>query len=235
DKTDLLLRELIKRYHTLNISRQLLQRSLSSISGFMREEFPRYRIESRGGVHNFAHRSNKDGSGDFRLASVASRDGVSFEPLSDWRILDDNLMLGDRTEVSLSLLSSERQEIIAPYLARLICTHRALGSRMFHFLLMPDNIPTTLSYYRNGKRELFDMQAYSNLLLILNTWWNGRDISYTMTDVKMVNGFIEFSCSLSATDPASGKQDYAEIRYHLNSENMIDLVMLVLHEDVKKD
>jgi hypothetical protein len=119
---------------------------------------------------------------------------------------------------------------VAGYFPQLLYLHRSLGTKLFNFLLIPDEVPTTLLIH-NGKRQRLDFASYNDLLLRLHSYWKKREIYFSLQDIRQINGFIEFKGVLAAV--GTDKYEWAEIRFHLNKEYKIDMVMMSLYVDKK--
>jgi len=131
--------------------------------------------------------------------------------------------------VDTSHLSRTEIESIAPFLSQLMYEHRAIGTKLFNFLLINDTVPSTL-VLKEKTKKLYEFHSYSSLLKLLNNYWQGKKVYFNINDVKKVNGFIEFKTYLVAYDRNSGKKDMAEIRFQLSKDYKMKYIMMFLSE-----
>ena len=96
-----------------------------------------------------------------------------------------------------------------------------------NFLLIHDEVASTLVVY-SDERELYEIDSYSDILLLLNKYWQDRTVYFGIESIKKINGTIEFKGFLVAR-AENGSCDLAEIFFHVSKEYMIDLIMVILH------
>jgi len=127
----------------------------------------------------------------------------------------------------MSSLSETEISVIVNYIPQLVYEHRAIGSKLMNFLLIHDQVASTLVVY-SDERELYETDSYSDILLLLNRYWQDRIVYFGIDSIRKVNGTIEFKGFLVARTE-SGSNDLAEIFFHVSKEYMIDLIMIILH------
>lgn len=208
-------------------ARELLNNKIQNIDTFIKEEFPDFSIRKIANKY-ILKGPNVDGRifSDLRFEVITQNDGLEINPSIDHDILDDNMILNTNEKISLSNLDSDETDMIVPFIPQLVYAHRALGSKLLNFLLIHDDIPTTL-VLRSDKREVFDLPSYADLLLLLNFWWENRQIFFSLTEIKKKNGDIEMQGFLVAQNPK--QKDLAEILFHFNQEYKMDLIMMKLY------
>ncbi|HPR17919.1 MAG TPA: hypothetical protein PLD62_06710, partial [Candidatus Cloacimonadota bacterium] len=224
-------------YLNRNIKREfhieLLNNKISDPYEFLKIEFPEAEITDSEQTFLITGRAVKeDFFGDLRLKFIRNNDGIDFTPLNDYELSDKILQLSSRESIDLSNLTSDEAKVVADRLPQLIYEHRCLGTRLLNFLLIRDNISTTL-VIQNGSRKIYEEESYADLLLLLNEYWTNRQVFFKIDKVKKVNGAIEILGFLIAEDRLTKKNDIAEIRFHLDPKFSIDLIMMVLHPDAE--
>ena len=210
-------------------TKELLQNKVSDVSRFIKHEFPHHRI-----VHSdneFAIKIQPF-QGKYRsdliLKVHKNSDGIEIFPDLKFSLQNKILKTKSGDNIDLSKLSERETENISPFLGQLICEHRALGTKLLNFLLIHDRVSTSLVV--NGeKRQFYEIYSYANLLLLLNKFWQKRVVYFNLRDVKKINGFIEFKGYLFAVKPESEKYDFAEIRFRLDKDYQMDLIMMFLY------
>ncbi len=166
--------------------------------------------------------------GDIAIKVEISEDMIDIFPQNNWELDEKTFKLGS-DKIDLSSLSETEISNIANYLPHLIYEHRSLGSKLLNFLLIHDEVPSTLIVY-SDIRELYETDSYSDILLLLNKYWQGRTIYFGIDSVKKVNGTLEFKGFLVARSQ-NDSNDLAEIYFHISREYMIDLIMIILHPE----
>ena len=232
--SELSLEEYVGNYYEKKQTKELLHNKIKDVNSFLKEEFPEHQIRIFKQSYFLTKSHFKENfSADISCFEQQTKDGINIVPNTYFEMKGKQVHLQTNDKISLSNLTNEEAENMAPFLAQLIYEHRALGSRLLNFFLIHDGVPTTLVV--NGKsRQLYEVYSYANLLLMLNYFWQERDIYFALQDVKKVNSYIEFKGYLIADDPLTDSYDLAEIRYHLDKNYKIDLIMMFLYPETEK-
>lgn len=211
--------------------RELLHNKVKNTNKFLKRNFVSYEIEKNNDEYFIRIEPTNNGLyGDIAVKKKSAADGIKIEPLNDYTIEDKHYCLRSGEKIELTALSDEEIERISPYLSHLLFEHRALGTELLNFLLIHDNVPSTLVVHED-RREIFDYNSYANLLLLMNEYWKNRRIYFSIKKVMRVNGMIEFKGFLIAKSNAMEASDVAEIRIQLNREYKINYVMMIIHSN----
>jgi len=232
--SELSLEEYVRHYYEKKQTKELLHNKIKDVNSFLKEEFPNHQIQVLGKKYFLTKsRFNDNFSADISCFEQKTKDGINIVPDTFYEMSGKQVRLKTNDKIDLSNLTDEEAENMAPFLAQLIYEHRTIGTRLLNFFLIHDGVPTTLVV--NGKsRELYEVYSYANLLLMLNYFWKDRNVYFDLQDVKKVNGYIEFKGYLIADDSQSETYDMAEIRYHLDKNYKIDLIMMFLYPETEK-
>ncbi|MDA3813749.1 MAG: hypothetical protein PF570_05790, partial [Candidatus Cloacimonetes bacterium] len=231
---DLSLAEYIRKYFETPPRRELLHNKIKDIHEFLTEEFQNHTISSEQNLWRLEiEKSENKLDGDISLVVEIGTDIVEIFPLNDLKLEGKTITLGT-DNIDMSSLSETEISVIANYIPHLIYEHRSIGSKLLNFLLIHDEVASTLVVYTN-KRELYEADSYSDILLLLNEYWQDRTIYFGIDSIKKINGTIEFKGFLVARSQ-SGSCDLAEVFFHVSKEYKIDLIMMVLHptENIKR-
>ena len=232
---ELSLTEYLRKCSHISLPRELLHNKIKNIPEFLEIEFPYHELIENEDIFFLTKEPyQKNIYCDIKLKSVLTDDGIDILPESKNVIRDKKFFLTSKEILDLSALTPEEINNITPYIPQLIYEHRALGSRLLNFLLIHDNVPTTL-IVRSDKREIYEIDSYADLLMLLNSYWQNRLIFFSINDVKKIEGCVEFKGYLIAGDPQGDDCDMAEILFHLDKEFKIDLIMMILHPEIKKE
>ena len=230
---ELTLAEYIEKYYQSPPSRELLHNKVNDVSTFLNLEFPQHDLDFDGQSFNLKIEPyENDFYGNMLLEVERNDDGVNIFSSAEYKVFNKNFSLKSGEKINISKLTSLEIEQIIPSLPQLIYEHRSIGSRLLNFLLIHDDVPTTL-IVRTDKRQLYEIDSYADLLLLLNNYWQERVIYFSINEIKKIEGYIEFKGHLIASDPDSETCDLAEILFHLDKEFKIDLIMMILHPDAK--
>ncbi len=223
------LREMVKNYSGRILTRKVLQNQVKDPLEFIRGDFPDYRIDVENNQYRIHSQPYEDRLySEIDVFSTQLSDGLQISSGTGFQIDGKNIVLPSGERIFTSNLSDEEVERIAPNLVALCNQHRALGRQLIHFLLTPDEASTTL-VLKGETREMYEMHSYLQLLLLLNHWWQGRTVYFSITEVKKVNDYIELRGNLVARANDSAEDfDFADVRFHLNKYYRIDLAMMFL-------
>jgi hypothetical protein len=211
--------------------RELMNNKLTDIEHFLVTEFPKHRLTRQENNYYLENDAEFLGLGNFVAVQVKrNNDSWDIEASPYYNLIGEYLKLSSHDSLEIGLVDKAALKQVAGYFPQLLYMHRSLGTKLFNFLLIPDEVPTTLLIH-NGKRQRLDFASYDDLLLRLHSYWKKREIFFSLQDIRQMNGFIEFKGMLAAV--GKDKYDWAEIRFHLNKEYKIDLVMMSLHVDKK--
>jgi len=231
---DLSLAEYIRKYFETPPRRELLHNKIKDIHEFLTEEFQNHSISSEQNLWRLEIEKNENKlDGDISLVVEIGTDIVEIFPLNDLKLEGKTITLGT-DNIDMPSLSETEISIIANYIPHLIYEHRSIGSKLLNFLLIHDEVASTLVVYTN-KRELYETDSYSDILLLLNEYWQDRTVYFGIDSIKKISGTIEFKGFLAARSQ-SGSCDLAEVFFHVSKEYKIDLIMMVLHptENIKR-
>lgn len=231
---DLNLAEYIQHYISKKQNRELINNKVTDPLAFLKKEFPGWELTPKDDIYRITHPPLRDEFHcDLKVKFEITKDGIDILPASDdYYFLGKYMIFSGMEKIDLRNLSESEIDQIAPFIPQLVYEHRSLGTKLLNFLLIHDNVPTTL-IVQTVERKLFELESYADLLLLLNNFWQDRTVYFSILDVKKVNGFIEFQSYLIAHNAEDGISDIAEIQFHLDSEYRIDLIMMVLHPNAE--
>ncbi|MDP8268368.1 MAG: hypothetical protein P9L97_06515 [Candidatus Tenebribacter davisii] len=228
---DLTLAEYIKLNFIKPPRRELLNNKITDVHTFFFSEFPHHSISNEQNLWILRIDKFEDKlSGEISLKVEINSDMINIYPHNNLD-LENKLLLIGSDRIDMSMLSETEISILANYLPQLIYEHRSIGSKLMNFLLIHDEVTSTL-IVRTDKRELYETDSYSDILLLLNEYWQGRTIYFGIDNIKKMNGTIEFKGFLVALS-SDGSSDMAEIYFHLSKEFKIDIIMMILHPAVE--
>ena len=230
DIKTLTLSDYVKSYYALRQSKELLHNKISDPIDFLISEFPQREIREEGDIISvLAPKYRDDFSCEINVNLVQDNDGINFTPSLKYELNDKTVKIGNNEEIVMNALNHDEIEAIAPFIVQLLYEHRAIGSKLLNFLLIHDDIPTTL-IMRNGERKVYELNSYANLLLMLGNYWQSHNVYFKIQEVTKKNGNIELQTYLIAYDKDEAAADMAEIMFHLDEEYKIDMIMMVLHQ-----
>jgi len=209
--------------------RELYHNKIKDLHSFLTRQFPFHTISKKQDqwlLEIGKYEEKLDG--DIAIKVEIGEDMIDIFPQNNWELDEKTFKLGS-DKIDLSSLSETEISNIANFLPHLIYEHRSLGSKLLNFLLIHDEVPSTLIVY-SDERELHETDSYSDILLLLNEYWQGRTIYFGIDSVKKVNGTLEFKGFLVARSQ-NDANDLAEIYFHISREYMIDLIMIILHPE----
>jgi len=230
---ELSLSEYIKNYIQTPPIRELLHNKISNIEDFFSSEFPHHQIDHKGTDYSLRIKPyDQNFYGDLKLRVEKNIDGINILSLNDFRFSEKEIIFNNGERIVCSRLTDHEFEQIAPFIPQLLYEHRVLGSKLLNFLLIHDDIPTTLVVY-SDERELYEIDSYADLLLLLNEYWDDSILYFSLKEVNKIDGFIEFKGFLIADTPEKESCDMAEILFNLDKDFKIDLIMMILHPENK--
>ncbi len=216
--------------------RELLYNRISDYKEFIKNEFPHHNYTEQN--KNIALSTGKFRdtiSADLSLERIQLRDGIDFRPFGNFSISDNRTVtLSTGEMLDLNELSLNEVYEIVPYLNQLLAMHRVIGTKMVNFLLIPADVPTTL-VLRDPERDVIEFSSYTNLILMLSNYWQGRTVYFNLETVKKVNNYIELSGFLAAENAGQELLDFAEVKFALDLEYKIDIAMMILHTNVSRE
>ena len=226
---DLILEDYIALNYGKMQTKELLQNKISDIKKFVKKEFPYHQVINSGEDYAVSKQLFQDKySSNLLLKIQKNRDGIEIYPDIDFSVKNKILRTSCGDSINLANLNSREIELISPFLIQLIFEHRAIGTKLLNFLLIHDRVSTSL-VVRGEKRQFYEIYSYANLLLLLNKYWQDRIVYFNLRDIKKVNGYIEFRGYLFAVEPATEIYDFAEIRFRLDKDYKMDLIMMFLY------
>ena len=229
---DFSLAEYIRNYFETPPLRELLHNKIEDIHSFLAQEFPNHSISNEQNLWRLEIDKFEDKlDGDISLKVEIGEYMVNIFPQNDLKLEGKTVKLGS-DNLDMSSLSETEISVIANYIPHLIYEHRAISTKLLNFLLIHDEVASTLVVY-SDKRELYETDSYSDILLLLNKYWQDRTVYFGIDNIKKVNGTIELKGFLAAKSK-TGSSDIAEIYFHVSKEYMIDLILMILHPADKK-
>ncbi len=230
---ELSLADYIKYYIQTPPIRELLHNKIGNVQEFLRSEFPRHYIDCQEENYSLnVEPYDRNFYGDLNLRVEQRTDGINILTMNDFQCSGKEIIFENGEQIVLSRLTDHEFEQTAQFIPQLLYEHRALGSKLLNFLLIHDDIPTTLVVY-GDERELYEIDSYADLLLLLNEYWHDRIVYFSLKEVNKIDGFIEFKGFLIAAIPGKESCDMAEILFHLDKDFKIDLIMMILHPENK--
>jgi len=226
---ELTLAEYFRNYFENPPRRELFHNKIKNLHGFLTRQFPYHTISKNKNqwlLEIGKYEEKLDG--DIAIKVEIGEDMIDIFPQNNWELDEKTFKLGS-DKIDLSSLNETEISNIAKYLPHLIYEHRSIGTKLLNFLLIHDEVPSTLIVYSN-ERELYETDSYSDILLLLNQYWHDRTVYFGIDSVKKVNGTFEFKGFLVAR-LQNGSNDLAEIYFHISREYMIDLIMIILHPE----
>jgi len=228
---DLPLADFVRRAYKIRQSKELLNNKISDVENFLQQQYPQVEISQIDDIYYLAKGKYKDFGGDIFVEFQQETDGILLLPFLDYRLQGKKMILPNNEELDLAALSREEVSQVAAAIPQLLYAHRALDSRLINFLMIHDDIPTTLIVHTE-KRELYEVYSYANLLLMLSKYWQQEQIYFSLHEIKKVNGKIELVGYLIAKDGSKELYDMAEIWFRLDVDFRIDLVMMMLYPEL---
>ncbi len=208
--------------------RELLHNKIPDFEKFLQEDFPRATITRNGAIYTISPQDSTLIPGDIAIEVNRRKDGYFVHPASTYSMEGSTFTLPSGETFSLAALTPYQQTLFRPLLARFIYQHRAIGSRLFNFLLEQNNSPVTL-VVRGAQEGLFQPPSYASLLLMLNSYLQGWRSYYTIGDIRCIDGGIEFRGFLTLMHPEKKIEHNAEIYYRMNNDCKVTLILMTLH------
>ncbi len=223
--------DFIRKAHNVRQSKELLNNKIDDVAAFLKKQFPQCEQQQIDDLFYLKRGKFLDFNGDIFVQKEITDDCINILPYYDYQLENSKLILPNGEEVDVSDLSMEEIDAIAKSILQLIYSHRAIGTKLINFLLIHDDVPTTLIVH-SDERELYNIYSYANLLLMLSKYWENSQVYFNLHEVKKVNGKIELVGYLVADDN-SGKYDLAEIWFRLDEDYRLDLIMMMLYQQLE--
>ena len=226
------LKQFIDENQNKTFKKKILNNKVNNVSDFLKKQFPEHHLNSHGGIHELTVDSFKNMIfGDIAIASVADDDGINIVPVNNFNINGNSIQFDNGETLRIKELNNYEIDMIADKLNYLVMEHRIIGTDLIHFIITSNDVPVTLSLYEKDDRTLYEFNSYSNMLLMLNTFWKTDGAYFSLTDVKKINNYIEIHGTL-VVKRENGKVDFAECKFHLNKNFQIDLAIMVLKTNI---
>lgn len=227
------LSQYFTKNHKVAFSRILLNNKIQDFGSFLKKEFPSFRISREKNSYTlYIEDFRNELSGEISLLLEHNKDGINVYAEDSFVIQNNKIVFSEGCEISKGNLSENEFYSIAPYINQLLITHRTIGTELLNFLLFPGSVSTKVII--NGtERRMFNVSTYTNCLLMLSKYWANRIVYFNITGLKKVNNYIELRGSLAAVDNLKNKYDYAEIRFHLDKNLKMDLVMMSIYPELQ--
>jgi len=223
--------DFIRKAYNIRQSKELLNNKVKDVGAFLDDQFPQAKHRTIDDVYYIQRGSYHDVGGDVFVQNEQADDSVNILPFPDYEFKNNHLILPNNEKIDLSALDSEEIDKIAAALPQLVYLHRALGTKLVNFLMIHDDVPTTLIVH-SDKRELYEIYSYANLLLMLSEYWEDYEVYFKLNEVKKVNGKIELVGYLIAANDTD-KYDMAEIWFCLDEDCRFDLIMMMLYPQLQ--
>ncbi|MBW6515362.1 MAG: hypothetical protein K0B81_01940 [Candidatus Cloacimonetes bacterium] len=230
------IRDYIDTYRDNIWGREMLYNKISNPEYFLSQEFPNHQLSRNQNSYELKTIPfNGNISADIQLIKRNIKDGITFEVIADYTI-DSNksVKLSTGDTIKTTDLNEQEIEIISPYLSQLITMHRAMGTKLLNFLLIPADVPTIL-VLRDPERTISEFTSYTDLILMLSHYWEERTVYFRIEQVKKVNNYIELHGFLAASKSNRDDFDFAELRFALDKSFRIDLAMMSLYTNITID
>jgi hypothetical protein len=227
------LNEILQNYYQVRQPRELLHNKVSEVTSFLRREFPHHELKM--GEENYTlalQPASEVLFGDIVLQKRILPDGIELIPANAYNVEDRQYSFPSGETLDLSELSEGEIGQISPYLAQLVYQHRCIGSDLLNFLLIYDDVPTTVIVEKN-ERRLYELDSYANLLLILSKYWERALIHFSIIEVTKVQDNIEFRGILRALHQ-NEREEFAEIRFLLDKNYKMDYTFMVIHPHMQE-
>jgi hypothetical protein len=231
DIYDLPIAEFIRKAHNVRQSKELLNNKIADVEAFLKQQFPQSKLQKIDELFYLKRGTFMEFNGDIFVQKEIKEDCINILPYYDYQLKNSKLVLPNKEEIDVSDLNMEEIDAIGNSILQLIYSHRALGTKLINFLIIHDEVPTTL-IVRSDERELYEIYSYANLLLMLSKYWQNSQVYFNLNEVKKVNGKIELVGYLVANDD-SGKYDMAEIWFRLDKDYKLDLIMMMLYQQLE--
>lgn len=226
------LKQFIDKNQDKTFKKKLLNNKVNNVTDFLIRQFPKHHLTSHGGIHELKVDSFKNMIyGDIAVASVADNDGVDIIPVNNFNINGNSIEFDNGEKLVIKELNNYEIDMIADKLNYLVMEHRIIGTDLTNFIITSNDVPVTLSLYEKDERTLYEFNSYSNMLLMLNTYWKTEGSYFSLTDIKKINNYIEIHGTL-VVKRENGKVDFAECKFHLNKNFQIDLAIMVLKTNI---
>jgi hypothetical protein len=206
---------------------EMINNKIVSIKDFLQSEFKSHSLLIKNNEYYLNHSLFAGNLNANLYFKITDNGGWAIKAADDIVIDGKNVVLAGFEDYDLSDLELYDIHAIARYLPQLIMSHRVMASRLAGFIFEPDIAETTL-VVQGSARQVFQLDSYRDLLMLLGRYWQDRIIYYNISDFKLIDGFIEFKGYLAAEKTADGEYDLAEIRYRLDEDYAIVLAMVVV-------
>jgi len=227
------LKEYIARNYHIKQTKELLHNKINNVRTFLKREFPDHDLKEIDNSYILRSTSYRDEFPDIlKVKYQIQEDGIDIYSDNEHEIIDKSCIIKGGDRIDLSRLSLQEIRSLSPYLPQLLYEHRSIGSKLLNFLLIHDNVSTTL-LVKTEERQKYEIESYADLLLMLNKYWLDRKIYFNVKDFRIVNGYIEFKGFLLAVKENGIEADSAEIWFHLDKEFKIDLIMMMLYPEIE--
>jgi hypothetical protein len=208
--------------------RELLNNKIGTFEAFLRQDFPHHTIERNGLIYTITPPDSTILPGQIAVEVQRTKDGYNIQPAAVQQNQGNTFVLSSGEGYSLAALTSYQRQLFQPLLARFIYQHRALGSRLFNFLLEQNNTPATLAI-RGTQEAIYDLPSYASLLLMLHSYVQGWQSYYTIGAIRYIDGGIEFQGFLTLRHPDTHKEYNAEINYRMNDDCKLKYTLMTLY------
>ena len=211
---------------------EILNNKITSPASFITNDFPGYKISQKEDIFQL---DTLPLFGRFyanlQVFAQKNENSLKFLPYIDYKFSNNHLKYKWGETIDFSKITTNEAQIIAPALTHLLFEHRALGKKLFNFLLINDAVPATLVLKNNSSKELLEFQSYSSLLKLLNSYFQGNKVYFSISQIKKVNGYLEIFANLYTKKIKTEEKIFAEVRFQLDKKYKMKYVMMFLSKE----
>jgi len=210
--------------------RMIMNNQIDNVSAFFLKEFPDHKVSVKSDVIKIEKKPYLDLSSNIYLESIRKDNNISFHPSEEAYIENNELILWNNDKIRISGMDNSEVLDIVPSITNINILHRSLGTNLKFFFLLPDIVSTTAIFNLAEGREILEFDSYFSLMMLLDEYLENYNFYFNMTEIKKVNGFIEFSGDFAALSPDQKTTYFAKARFHLNKKNIMDLIMFSFYD-----
>ncbi len=222
--------DFILKNHKKNFYLEILNNKIKSPDKFIKSDFEDYYIKK---IDDNTYRlalpeKFNNYYADLEIREKRNKNHISYKPALNYRINGKKLKFPWGEEIDFSSLTNREINAISPSVVQLLFEHRALGKKIFYFLLINDAVPSTLVLKKDGRKQLLEFESYSSLLKMLNNYFLGDNVYFTISKVKRVNGYIEIFADMFVDKEDNDEKILAQVRFQIDKNYKMKYIMLFL-------
>ncbi len=198
-------------------------------AGIVAKLSPKYSVNHLNSNVSFNSKDKfKDNFNNFDLTFSKSSCDVAYSA----EIYQNYLIINNSEKILAKGIPSKELSAVKDKITQITILHRLLGNDFFSSLLVPITTKTSI-FLRSTENHKFEFNDYSSFLNRMNNYWNNRIVYFQLTELKKNNeNRLEFWGTLFAVDHQNKTYDYADVRFHLNKKNQLDLIMWFIYPDL---